>query len=918
MNNEKLNEIIRLMDDGAVVLTVNKRLERTLASGYARKKAETTQAWRTPEILPLAVWLSLVWGSTPEGRLAPQLAPERARTLWGKVVSDDPGIDDRLARSPGVRDESWRAWSLMKEYGLPFPDDIYLNTESRALLRWTKEYGRRLERLGFSDPAGVPVLVEKAIRDGRADLPGHVVLAGFDELTPVQAGVVSALEGSGVEVGYWPGAPGEPGGPGSAVGLSEVPERVMVRACGDPRAEAAWAARWARSVTGPGKRVGVIVPNLSSYRDVIRGEFTAELDPASVLPGAGSKGVFNITLGSPLSDEPLVDSALALLRIGPGRAEARTLMDTLASPYFARGPEERALLGRVDVTVREDNRLYTTLGEVKKRIDRVGGAGANEAARGLSTRVSDWLDALGEAGRRKDRPGVWAEWFTGLLNRTGFARGLELASGEYQAYDTFTGLLEDFSALDDIIGPVDRQTAAQTLAELASTRLHQGESPEAPVQVMGPLEAAGQRFDEMIIVGCHEYAWPAPPAPNPFIPLFLQKKANLPRATHDREAWFARVVLARLLGSTEGRVAVTYPEVLDDREVRVSPLFAAAPAFPPDGPAPTTSRLADAVFASGTLEGYPATEPVPVTADEAGAMRGGVGILRDQSLCPFRAFAARRLGASAVAVPEMGLTAMDRGSIVHRALDLFWRDVRGWEGLKALEKDGTLGMAVERAVAGALRDAPVEPPLAGNYVALEKRRLSRLIEEWLTVELQRPPFTVKTLEGWVDMEFAGLRLRGRIDRVDEVEGAGAVLIDYKTGSRADRNGWLPPRPSEPQMPAYAAAGDYRAVAYGHVKPGGCRFTGVAESGETLPGVRGLADDRWIEKADGTEDWQGVVGLWKDTVTALAGDFLGGAAEIDPSPGPGSGDSPCRNCDVKPLCRIFETGISTDGDDDDRE
>jgi len=43
-------------------------------------------------------------------------------------------------------------------------------------------------------------------------------------------------------------------------------------------------------------------------------------------------------------------------------------------------------------------------------------------------------------------------------------------------------------------------------------------------------------------------------------------------------------------------------------------------------------------------------------------------MVKDQAACPFRAFAAHRLGAEGLQFPHTGLDALERGTLVHRVL----------------------------------------------------------------------------------------------------------------------------------------------------------------------------------------------------------------------------------------------------------
>ena len=45
------------------------------------------------------------------------------------------------------------------------------------------------------------------------------------------------------------------------------------------------------------------------------------------------------------------------------------------------------------------------------------------------------------------------------------------------------------------------------------------------------LESAGLRFDRLWVSGLTDEAWPLTRAPNPFLPIALQKKAGIPQAS---------------------------------------------------------------------------------------------------------------------------------------------------------------------------------------------------------------------------------------------------------------------------------------------------------------------------------------------------------------------------------------------------
>jgi probable DNA repair protein len=403
---------------------------------------------------------------------------------------------------------------LMNEYAVELPEEeIYLTEEAKALKRWSASYGAELKRLGYIGEAEITSEVKRLIERG-ASIPGEVILAGFDELSPAVSSIAGALTRQGRTSGRGQDTP-----PVGEAGI--IP-------CEDKEDEVVRAARWVRAVYTPGKRIGVIVPDLEQYRKAILREFTAELSPGAVLPGMDVPSVFNVSLGSPLIEEPLVGSAIDILSIGDGKVKAALLLRALSSPFLS--GREALSFSKLDLLLRDENRMEAGLFEVKTLL----------RDEGASLRLAEWLGWLKAAGK-KQAPGAWAKAFTDLLGRIGWLKGMKLSSREYQALAAWNKALEGFACLDDLLGKVSRADAVSRLASIVRETIHQVETPDADIQVMGLLEATGLWFDHIRVLGCHEYAFPSEPSPNPFLPLSLQAARGVPHSTSERNLSSRRV-----------------------------------------------------------------------------------------------------------------------------------------------------------------------------------------------------------------------------------------------------------------------------------------------------------------------------------------------------------------------------------------
>lgn len=438
--------------------------------------------------------------------------------------------------------------------------------------------------------------------------------------------------------------------------------------------------------------------------------------------------------------------------------------------------------------------------------------------------------------------------------------------------------------------------AVSRLRRLARESLFQPEGgSEAPIQISGPLEAGGQLYDALWVLGVTDEVWPPAARPNPLLPIALQKACGLPHASPEREAAYYRALHERLLASA--------PEILfsssqrdGERELRPAPLIRTLPCveLPAIG-----QRAPGNLIACAETESLDDTSATPV--DPGTSPAGGTAILREQASCPFQAFVHFRLEASRLEEPGPGLDPRSRGTLTHRALELLWQQVGSHARLVALGEE-VLRRHIAEAVAIALAEEHSDTGLQQHFNDIEQQRLERLLWRWLEFEKQREPFTVEEIEAGLEIELAGLRLSLRADRCDRLEDGRRVIIDYKTGRRISPR-WTTEHLEEPQLPLYAiASGEQPAAAVlawaNNRKP---ELTGLAEENTHLPGVR---------QYDG--DWNDLLAQWRASLTTTAAGFMQGHAAVDPADPARS----CTWCDYRGMCRIDEhLAILGESDDD---
>jgi probable DNA repair protein len=379
----------------------------------------------------------------------------------------------------------------------------------------------------------------------------------------------------------------------------------------------------------------------------------------------------------------------------------------------------------------------------------------------------------------------------------------------------------------------------------------------------------------------------------------LQKEAQLPHSNPQRELEVARTLTQRLL-ETAGDCVFSYPAQLDGERVLPSPLLAKQ-IIEPESELPgwQGDSWQETVAQADKPQLYPLIMPGKL---KGGAARGGSSILKNQALCPFRAFASNRLGADGLASPVEGVSPMLHGSLVHSVLEFFWKETKTHSALTLL--DGESLCARVREHVAAVIDEELSLQQRPAFRVVEADRLFRQVIAHLDLEKTRESFEVVGFEEEILPEIQGQTIRLIIDRIDQLPGGEQVIIDYKTG-RVDPRKWFGDRPEDPQLPLYAISAEKTpaAVVFAVIRDDGCLYKGVVKTGGIFPDLPPKESKTTQYLVDAGHEMPKTIEDWRQILHHLMAGFLAGEAAIDPK----NGRKTCENsyCELQPLCRIGE-------------
>ena len=681
----------------------------------------------------------------------------------------------------------------------------------------------------------------KLVVEGRLELPQKLTVAGFDRYTPQIEELLGAVAAAGTEV--------------VRVSSPEAPESGTLAGFENSDAELRCAGRWAREALekNPDQKIAVIATNLEQDAERCTRLLLEGLLPGWQFGSERHTAAVNVSYGRRLSTYPMVSIALLLLRWLHADLSTRDVGLLLRTPMT--GSVESSGRSRIELALRQiPDRRWSPRMLLRAM---TGWEDCPDAQAWLSC-VRE-LDELRAELPRRCTPSSWASRVHALLEVFEWPGSGTLDSRDFQLLNAWRELLNAFARLDLVSQDLTAGEAVSRLAAMAGETVFQPESEGAVVDLMGPLEAAGMRFDKLWICGLDAEHWPPPGRPLTLVSRALQREYGMPDAEPQDTLDYASRVLERLTASAAEHVC-SYALADGDAQQTGTGLLAhydSVDAESFDDPGWHAIDLVG-VVTSRMMH----SDPVPRVGRHE-TISGGASSLQRQFEEPFAAFAYGRLGIRPVYAIVPGLSASLRGSLIHDALFRLYRDrptqadINAWGPDQLQER---IVDAVQRAFSRHYRNAD---PVLRALLDLETERVRMLLHGVVELDRSRDAFTIMDAETSRALDIDGLRLQLRVDRIDRLDDGELVILDYKTGQERrflSRDGM----PKDLQLVIYACAVDEPVSDLGLVNIDS-RSIGISGAGRTFtPDL----------------DWASALQDWRNEVEAAAGEMSRGDVRIN--------------------------------------
>jgi probable DNA repair protein len=827
-----------------LILTPNHRLAAKITDAWAIANRDDRRVWQAPRVFSIDHWLRFCWDELQDQNhdLVAGLGivgQQQSRYYWERAIKlNHPELSSKYAK---LADDTL---SRLQQWNLAYPDVPSDSPAADYFKQWAQSFDGLLHRNNLVTTAQSWHSIARGFEAGALPIEDEVVLYGFQSIPPIQSNIINEASRQCTTI---------------KTPISQTQASVLNVA--SPAEELRLAAHWAAQQLKINKdeRIGIIIPDLKDNLAAVARVVAEACQTEKINP------VVNISAGISLSATAIVSQALDLIGMLKQQYPLEAWITILYSPH--------SLFDRLPISFRVDaeNRLRAAsrftydlrefLNEVMPNSSEDNSEHTDLILRPLITT----RDSRAVTEVTKQDYSSWALMFKSVLNDLGWPGSRGLDSAEYQQRAHWDRLLEEFSELDNLLIEVGFNSALKQLRLLAQDAVFHPQTADAPLQILGLLEGDGLRFDQLWITGMHSQNFPASVAINSLLPASFQRLHAMPHSLPERELEIAQSLLQGFKNNT-GRLLLSYPELKGEEQMEPSPLLRLDPRVNSEVIAGDVTQHPRWLTPAHQYEVFKDSAP-PYDPDKE-TIRTGSTLLKNQSLCPFNAFAVHRLKAEPLEEPSQGLSAKDRGSLLHDILFRLWRQ---WDNSSSLYNltSAALHEILTETINETLHEfIPRHSILRGNrYRALEQTRLEKLLLAWLELEKQRPPFSVIDLECSQRLRFGDLEISLKLDRIDSVDGD-LVVIDYKSGE-VTASHWQGDRPKDPQLPLYVLASEPQAkgCAFAQVKAGKIKFTGISES-ELIADVKPL------------DSWDAQVSQWQSAIKGLADEFTSGVAQVE--------------------------------------
>ncbi len=896
----RLDSIFDACQKDLLILTANQRLSSKAIQSWGHyQQRENKKSWHSPRIYSIDEWFKECWkklqalGYTDS--LCKILSAEQERIFWEDITSKHTLMQTEvLAQQAASAYKALQKWELTIDELNQYESDVSIG----LLQNWFSAFEKKLKSAQLITQEESLKIIGQAHKDNILEQEPEISLIGFDDIPPLVQTQLNAIS-ENIK---------------NTKANDFTPRDLSRVECSDIESEIKAATEWAKNIlsnnsekTSP--RIGIIVPNLGQCRSQIERALINTFEGHSLLAKTPRYTLpFNISAGVPLGKTPLFVDTFLLLKLNQPSWDIENIYQLLFSPFWGAYSAELEVRSLIVSDLQNLGLLSIKTQELCWKIKHKIQSPKNKSSDFISTDTDDpqafkYLESISNKERyhqSRQLPSQWVDTFLKQLEDVNWPGERQPDSTEYQQTQLWHQLLESFANLDSTLGSIMVGDAISQLQSMANHQPFQAKVPDSPIQVLGILEGSGLHFTHCWVLGLHQQAWPPAPAPNPTLPISLQRKYNMPHASSLRELQFAQS-LTQNYKHCATEIIFSSANYDTENEIELSPSQLIQ-----DIPARNICSEKNSETSNNIIKGFsyylnkqhqtktneriscqhaPAVNIFDINSE--GILTGGSSIIKSQSINPFDAFAKHRLKIRTIPQATIGFSAIDTGNILHLSLASLWEQLKTQEALLSISNDELKRLLTN--IINVQMNTVIKHKryhFGKELFQLEVQRQTDLILKWLVYEKARQPFSVVSIEESHKVKINGYILQLRLDRVDEINTATGksqrLIIDYKKG-QCSPNDWKSERPNDPQLPFYLTVnnsndslGELNAIAFAQINIKNQSLIGLQPENCNIVAITSIEKNR----VGLHTNWQQTTEEWSRISNHLFDQFVSGDVAID--------------------------------------
>ena len=803
------NQLIRALKKNYIFIVPNNRLSISLKEQLNTllcNENKELPIWVSPSVYPFNDFIIECWNQALSyGLIPPQelIQDTHALIFWEEIIKES-NISNEIQSIQNLAKEVQKNYNELRQYLIDrhnYRFEFMSQVDSSYFYEWIDIYEKKLKKKKLVTNIDAQMLL---LNIDHQNLKNKIIIMGFNQPTPLQYSLLKKFSLDSTLNEY------QLKNDCCDISYSEFDNKYD---------EIFSSAMWAKDLLKKNKNyhISVVFQDLESNKIIVERIFSDVFSSDTDV----SKNMFNISSGINLDKTHLVSDAILIIKTLYKPLRINEWIKLFKSPYI-QGNTNLSFYNpyMIDLLFAENIHSFQ-LSDIFKLYFKNKEKYQNEVFESIIRNAMNFQRNIKKNSNLNSNPSEWVNIFVDYLKIFSWPFISNLESNEYQQYVKFKSALDSFGSYDSISPTLNLNKSITLLFRHLGQQIFHPETVDGDhraIQILGGLEASGQIFDYTWFIGISEKKWPRSIKKFTLIPQHIQVDNSIIPSNYDFYLEYFKKLTQNYVNSSKN-IIISFSKSKDDLSPKLSRLFKDCikdldlKASPEILNYNSDYKYTKKINNDDPFEYIPEIYGLPCNKSMmSNTLHGGSYLIKDHNINPLRAYVKWRLGIQPQILRTEIISNLDRGKLIHKALEIIWEKIGSSEKLKHENTSSILDListSLDNAFDYVFTKYLYQPKEV--YQLVEKKILQISIFSLLKIESKRPNFHIESLEYKGQYSHKGFNINLQIDRVDRLGLDDYLLIDYKLNYFSNK-GWYGEYLTDPQLPLYLLVFDSNSKA----------------------------------------------------------------------------------------------------------